>query len=175
MTDDNTSDFSEDLLRYDLLTENAMRSVMHQVLSQVCLTGLPGDHHFFITFKTKAHGVQIAPRLQEAHPDEMTIVLQHQYKDLQVAEDHFSVSLSFNNIPETLIIPFSSVVSFFDPSVEFGLRFGSVETLEELEQLIGTDADDFSNNFNPESSATKSIRENTESAEIVDIDSFRKK
>ncbi len=172
MADDNTGDFSEDLLRYDLLTENAMRSVMHQVLNQVSLTGLPGDHHFFITFKTKAHGVQIALRLQETHPDEMTIVLQHQYKDLQVAEDHFSVSLSFNNIPETLIIPFSSVVSFFDPSVEFGLRFGSVETLEELDQLIGADADDFSNSFNPEGVETKA---DGESAQIVDIESFRKK
>jgi hypothetical protein len=112
-----------DLIRYDLLVQDALRAVMRKVLSDATREGLLGDHHFFITFKTRAPGVRLSNRMREQYPKEMTIVLQHQFWDLTVGDQAFEVGLSFHGKSETLLIPFEAVTGFFDPSVEFGLKF----------------------------------------------------
>ena len=111
----------EDLIRYEALVLDALRGVVRAVLQRVLKRGIPGDHHFFITFDTRAPGVGLSKRLKEQYPHEMTIVLQHQFWDLAVTDDRFEVRLSFNNIPERLIIPFSAVRIFQDPTVHFAL------------------------------------------------------
>ena len=112
-----------DLIRYDLLVQNAFRDIFRKVLADVAAKGLPGDHHFLVTFRTGAPGVKISDRLRQAHPQDMTIVLQHQFWDLAVTDTGFSVGLSFKNVPEKLVVPFSAVTGFFDPSVNFGAEF----------------------------------------------------
>lgn len=112
-----------DHLRYDLLTQDALRGVIRMVLNEAATKGLPGEHHFFITFDTRAEGVQISPRLKASYPQEMTIVLQHQFWDLKITEDDFEVGLAFNGIPERLHIPLKAVKAFHDPAVQFGLQF----------------------------------------------------
>ncbi len=112
-----------DHIRYDLLVQDALRSVVRNVLGDVGKHGLPGEHHFYISFKTGAAGVRISNRLREQYPDEMTIVLQHQFWDLGITEHTFEVGLSFGGVPERLLIPFDAIVGFFDPSVQFGLKF----------------------------------------------------
>jgi hypothetical protein len=114
---------SVDHIRYDLLTQEALRGVIRTVLADAAVKGLPGDHHFFITFDTRAEGVRISPRLKASYPDEMTVVLQHQFWDLTIGEEDFEVGLAFNGIPERLHIPLTAVKAFFDPSVRFGLQF----------------------------------------------------
>ena len=116
---------AEDLIRYDILAQDALRGVVRKVLSEVARTGLPGTHHFFIKFATRAPGVRISSRLLKVYPDEMTIVLQHQYWDLAVTEQAFEVGLSFDGTAERLLVPFSAVRGFVDPSVPFGLTFES--------------------------------------------------
>lgn len=119
-----TDDVQDSLIPYDEIVQDALRAVVGRVLSQIGDTdGLPGDHHFYITFKTQAAGVVIPPHLIAKFPDEMTIVLQNRYWDLQIAQDHFSVGLSFNQIPSTLVIPYAAITAFVDPSVDFGLQF----------------------------------------------------
>jgi hypothetical protein len=116
-----------DHIRYDLLTQQALRAVVKRVIADVAKTGtLPGEHHFYITFLTHAPGVRISSRLREQYPDEMTIVLQHQFWDLAVSDTHFEVALSFNGISEKLYVPLDAVKGFFDPSVQFGLQFETV-------------------------------------------------
>ncbi|MBS7545181.1 ClpXP protease specificity-enhancing factor SspB [Ancylobacter oerskovii] len=112
-----------DLIRYDLLVQDALRAVVRRVLTDVARDGLPGDHHLYISFDTQAPGVRLSARLKERYPEEMTIVLQHQFWDLVVTELFFEVGLSFNGIPERLHIPFDALKGFFDPSVKFGLQF----------------------------------------------------
>lgn len=112
-----------DHIRYDLLTQEALRDVIRTVLTDAAVKGLPGDHHFFITFDTCAEGVRMSSRLKATYPDEMTIVLQHQFWDLAVTDDDFEVGLAFNGIPERLHIPIKAVKAFLDPSVQFGLQF----------------------------------------------------
>jgi uncharacterized protein len=115
---------SVDHIRYDLLTQQALRAVVRRVLTDISKTGvLPGEHHFYITFDTRAPGVRISKRLHEQYPEEMTIVLQHQFWDLVVSEAHFEVGLSFNGITEKLYVPLEAIKGFFDPSVQFGLQF----------------------------------------------------
>ncbi|MCW5680767.1 MAG: hypothetical protein KF794_10855 [Xanthobacteraceae bacterium] len=114
---------TSDLIRYDLLAQDALRGVVRKVLSDVAKDGLPGDHHFFIAFDTRAQGLRISERLRQKFPEEMTIVLQHQFWDLKVGEHAFEVGVSFNGAPERLLIPFTAVKGFFDPSVQFGLQF----------------------------------------------------
>ncbi len=114
---------AEDHIRYDILAQEALRGVMRKVLAEVARTGLPGNHHFFITFMTNAPGVRISSRLKERYPEQMTIVLQYQYWDLKVSETGFEVGLSFSDVPEKLEIPFSAVRGFYDPSVSFELEF----------------------------------------------------
>ena len=119
---------TKDIIRYDLLVQDAMRGVMRKVLGDVAENGyLPGDHHFTISFRTDAPGVTMSRRLAEQWPSELTIILQHQYSDLEVDEEGFGVTLSFRSVAEHLYVPFSAVTGFFDPAVEFGLRFESAD------------------------------------------------
>ncbi|TCK23268.1 hypothetical protein EV667_3947 [Ancylobacter aquaticus] len=118
---------SVDLIRYDLLVQDALRGVVGRVLTDVARDGLPGEHHLYLAFDTCAPGVRISTRLKERYPEEMTIVLQHQFWDLIVTDQFFEVGLSFNGIPERLHVPYAALKGFFDPSVKFGLQFESVE------------------------------------------------
>ena len=114
---------ADDHIRYDILAQEALRGVMRKVLAEVARTGLPGNHHFFITFLTGAPGVRVSSRLRERYPEQMTIVIQFQYWDLKVTDAGFEVGLSFSDVPEKLEIPFSAVRGFYDPSVNFELEF----------------------------------------------------
>ena len=113
----------QDLIRYDLMVQEALKGVVRKLLIDAASSGLPGDHHFYISFRTRDPGVRISNRLREKYPEEMTIVLQHQFWDLGVTEHAFEVGLSFSGIPERLLVPFDSLTGFFDPSVQFGLKF----------------------------------------------------
>ena len=117
---------SVDHIRYDLLTQQALRAVVRRVLADVAKSGLPGEHHFYVTFDTRAPGVKLSARMREQYPEEMTIVLQHQFWDLAVSDAHFEVALSFNGISEKLHVPLDAIKGFFDPSVQFGLQFETV-------------------------------------------------
>ena len=117
----------DDELQYDVMVENALRGVVRQALQQVSQYGLPGEHHFYITFRTDHPDVQISDRLCEQYPREMTIVLQYQFWDLSVGETAFQVTLSFNNQSEFLDVPFDAVIAFADPSVRFGLQFDATD------------------------------------------------
>jgi hypothetical protein len=125
-------DMAQDHIRYDILTQEALRGVVRKVLSEVAKTGLPGEHHFFISFLTRAPGVRLSQRLLDQYPSDMTIVLQNQFWDLKVGDTGFEVGLSFDNKPEILMIPFAAIKGFFDPSVQFGLQLtGAPEGGEE--------------------------------------------
>jgi uncharacterized protein len=128
---------TQDMIRYDILAQDALRGVIRKVLGEVMRTGLPGNHHFFITFVTGAPGVRISPRLREKYPEQMTIVMQHQYWDLEVSETGFEVTLSFSDISEKLVVPYAAIRGFYDPSVNFELEFevrsASAETATEVE------------------------------------------
>lgn len=115
-----------DYIRYDILAQEALRGMVRTVLADTAAKGLPGDHHFYITFDTRAEGVRLSPRLRAQHPEEMTIVLQHQFWDLTVTDDGFGVGLSFNGVPENLVVPWSAITDFVDPSVQFGLKFAVI-------------------------------------------------
>ncbi|SFK47111.1 SspB family protein [Methylocapsa palsarum] len=112
-----------DLIRYDVLVQEALRGVVRKALGDAARDGLPGEHHFYITFRTHARGVRLSARMRERYPDEMTIILQHQFWGLSVTEHAFEVGLSFQNTPEMLLIPFDAVTRFSDPAVEFDLKF----------------------------------------------------
>src|ERR1700730_16585281 len=116
---------TEDILRYDIMIEAALRDVGRETLSTVAKNGLPGDHHFYITFLTHFPGVEIPEYLKKQYPEEMTIVLQYQFFGLKIDEDSFSVMLSFNNVKERLHIPLEAITTFADPSVNFALQFQS--------------------------------------------------
>jgi uncharacterized protein len=117
----------KDHIRYDVLARDAMRGVLRRVLEDAAKQGLPGDHHFYITFLTQAEGVKLSPRLLAQYPNEMTIILQHQFWDLVVTEDRFEVGLSFGSVPEKLVVPFAAIKAFLDPSVQFSLQFQTGE------------------------------------------------
>lgn len=134
---------SEDLIRYDVLTSEALRGIVRAVLQRVQKRGLPGEHHFFINFFTGAPGVILSKRLKEQYPEDMTIVLQYKFWDLFVYDDRFEVKLSFNNVPERLVVPFAAIKNFVDPSVPYGLnpnQFApSAEAGEAVSQMIEAD------------------------------------
>jgi hypothetical protein len=116
-----------DLIRYDILAQAALRGLVRDVLADAAKKGLPGDHHFYITFDTRAEGVRVSARLLEQYPEEMTIVLQHQFWDLKVTGETFEVGLSFGGVPERLLVPFEAITGFRDPSVQFALQFETIE------------------------------------------------
>ena len=130
---------TQDMIRYDILAQDALRGVIRKVLGEVMRAGLPGNHHFFITFVTGAPGVRISSRLREKYPEQMTIVMQHQYWDLDVSETGFEVTLSFSDISEKLVVPYAAIRGFYDPSVNFELEFevrsASAETATEAETV----------------------------------------
>jgi hypothetical protein len=128
-----------DHIRYDLLTQQALRGVVRNVLTDAAKKGLPGEHHFYISFDTRADGVRLSDRIKAQYPEQMTIILQHQFWDLEVDEDGFSVGLSFGGVPEKLQVPFEAIKGFFDPSVQFGLQFEEVAETE-AQPAVGGDA-----------------------------------
>jgi hypothetical protein len=171
---------AEDLMRYDVLVESALRSVVRDALARVAKEGFPGDHHFYITFHTAEPGVVIPTYLHEKYPAEMTIVLQHQFRNLVVDESGFSVSLSFNDISENLRIPFSAVVAFADPTVNFGLQFKfeeqQEEEEEEEEEEVEADADSapFAD-LEAEADTPSEEAAGAPNGNVVPLDHFRRK
>lgn len=164
------TDAPDSLIPYDEIVQEALRAVVGRVLGQVEATGgaLPGNHHFYITFKTGAPGVAIPPRLKERFPDEMTIVLQNKFWDLKVDEEGFSVGLSFNQIPSILLVPFSAITAFVDPAVDFGLQFQAAgdfddEGLEDAE------------NDSPEHAGDAPVDGGEDGSNVVTVDFGRKK
>jgi hypothetical protein len=127
---------------YELLAQAAMRGMVRAVLAGVAKTGLPADHHFYIAFDTEAAGVGISPRLKTKYPDEMTIVLQHRFWDLEVDDEQFSVKLTFDGIPERLTVPFAAIKVFFDPSVPYGLQFEESDLIGEAAGQTNSNAAD---------------------------------
>jgi hypothetical protein len=112
-----------DTIRYDVLVQDALRGMVRDLLADAARKGLPGEHHFFITFDTAAEGVRLSERLRAQYPDEMTVVLQYQFRELKVTDAAFEVVLSFGGVPERLHIPFDAIKAFADPSVQFALQF----------------------------------------------------
>ena len=164
---------SDEPFQYELLVEEALRGVVKTALRQVQKHGLIDDHHFFITFQTDYPGVEMPDYLQEKYPDEMTIVLQYQFDDLQIHEDKFSVILSFNNVPERMVVPFEAVTGFADPSVKFGLQFQvSAEELEELERQDQLPSET-QGNGEPAAEEDKSSSDDS-GDNVVSLDQFRK-
>ncbi|MEJ2517765.1 MAG: ClpXP protease specificity-enhancing factor SspB [Methyloceanibacter sp.] len=179
---------ADDGIRYDLLTQDALRGVVHEVLTLVQRDGLPGEHHLYIAFDTCAEGVSISKRLKEQYPEEMTIVLQYQFWDLFVWDERFEVKLSFANVPERLVIPFSAVKAFYDPSAQFGLQFGKPGAANDsarqhmasaLPDVIGDQSEERPSVEAPaeepaESDAVEVVMSRPP-AEVVQLDNFRKK
>lgn len=160
---------ADDLFRYDLMVETALRGVVRDALRRAAERGLPGNHHFYITFKTRAPGVHIPEYLVERYPDEMTIVLQFQFWDLEIDEEKFSVTLSFNDVREPLTIPFEALTGFADPSVQFGLQFQQTangDSPTDDEDPEGTDAP---------TEEGESAEDAGGTGEVVSLDQFRKK
>lgn len=189
---------ADDLIRYDVLVQDALRGVVRKVMREVADGGLPGEHHFYIAFDTTAPGVRMSSRLRQQHPEEMTVVLQHQFWDLAVTDHAFEVGLSFSGVPERLLVPFAAVKGFFDPSVQFGLQFepaGATATPEEGAKQpsetssvpalpMATDTlptelmakETKSQNDSADDAETEpSDDKPSEGAEVVSLDAFRKK
>ena len=174
---------AQDLIRYDILAQEALRGVVRKVLADVARDGLPGDHHFFIAFDTRAPGVRMSQRLRAQHPQEMTIVLQHQFWDLAVTEHAFEVGLSFGGVPERLLIPFAAVKQFFDPSVQFGLQFevasDETEAREAPKPPQGRPRGAASEPAETPASLPQPAKDKAETdksgADVVSLDAFRKK
>jgi len=164
-----------DHIRYDVLARDALRGVLRRVLSDAATHGLPGEHHFFITFLSRADGVKLSPRLLAQYPEEMTIILQHQFWDLVVAEDQFEVGLSFGGVPERLVVPFAAIKSFFDPSVQFGLQFEPSEAAEPAASKLPTVPPSPSLPATTSAPSEEEPPRDNEGATVVRFDRFRKK
>lgn len=168
-----TKEIDENTLRYDKMVEKALRGVSRQAIEEVIKDGLPGDHHFYITFLTDYDGVQIPDYLRERYPGEMTIVLQYQFYDLSIDDNFLKVTLSFNNIPEKLVVPTAAITIFADPSVNFALQFQPLDEGEyddsadsDLADAIADLADDDGDD------KQKAPKKN---GKVVSLDQFRKK
>ncbi len=167
----------DDPFRYDTWIEEALRGVIRRSLNYVVENGLPGDHHFYLTYRTDADGIEIPAYLKAENPEEMTIVLQHQFDDLVVNEDAVWVTLGFNEKPERLRIPFNAMISFADPSVNFGLQ---LKMSGEPEGELQLDAS-ASHNFDPEETEPSTAQDALPAAsgkamgEVIALDAFRKK
>ncbi|MEO6718083.1 MAG: ClpXP protease specificity-enhancing factor SspB [Novosphingobium sp.] len=161
----------DSLIPYDEIVQEALRAVVGRVLGQVQVSGgtLPGNHHFYITFKTHAPGVNIPPHLRERFPDEMTIVLQNKFWDLNVEPDSFSVGLTFNQVPAKLVIPFAAITGFVDPEVDFGLQFQAELAEIEPEQHEAAENDA------PEPNSASKVKPADDASNVVTVDFGRKK
>jgi uncharacterized protein len=177
---------AEDLIRYDVLAQDALRGVVRKALAEVAKTGLPGEHHFFITFDTRAPGVRISSRLRAQYPNEMTVVLQHQFWDLSVTETAFEVGLSFNGVPERLLVPFRAIKAFVDPHASFGLKFDAGQPPREeaapaTAELSAPAEAEGGNSAAPPvpqpaaSEGDAKPKEEPAGADVVSLDQFRKK
>lgn len=169
----------QDHIRYDILAQDALRSVIRKVLIEVAATGaLPGDHHFFITFLTGAPGVRISQHLKAKYAEQMTIVVQHQFWDLKVTDTLFEIGLSFSDTPEKLVIPFNAIRGFYDPSVNFELEFdvAAVEE-EETAEITAYPVATAEKSGEPETEASGKSGDDgkKEGGSVVSLDSFRKK
>lgn len=167
----------QDHIRYDILAQDALRGVIRKVLSEVAATGrLPGDHHFFITFLTGAPGVRISQHLKAKYPEQMTIVIQHQFWDLKISDTQFEIGLSFSDTPERLVIPFNAIRGFYDPSVNFELEFDVPLAEEDDIEAAEITAYPVSAEAPKEAAADKTGGEDEKKAgSVVSLDSFRKK
>jgi len=169
------------IIRYDQLVESALRSVVKKALRLIHDKGLPGNHHFYVTFVTGYKGVNIPEYLVKQYPDEMTIVLQYQFYGLEIEDDHFTVTLSFNNVPERLTIPYDAVTIFADPSVNFALQFQPDETKSESSDRarVAQDypSDESTDTETEENTAKKSKAKSEEetTGKVISLDTFRKK
>ena len=166
-----------DHIRYDVLVREAMLAVLRRVLTDAAEHGLPGEHHFFITFLSTAEGVKLSPRLLAQYPEEMTVILQHQFWDLTVLDDRFEVGLSFGGIPERLVIPFNSIKSFSDPAAPFGLQFEPPDAAAET-PAVNLPTVPAPSALTVPAAAAESKEEPakpSEGAEVVRLDRFRKK
>lgn len=162
----------DDPFRYDRMVENALRNVVREALEVTAEHGLTGEHHFYLTFRTDWPGVDISPSLQQRYPREMTIVLQHRYWDLTVEPERFSVTLTFNEVPETLVVPYAAIAAFADPSVRFGLQFASTAVEDDDEES----EDDEEETPAEAEAAEPAADESTEAGEnVVTLDRFRNK
>ena len=158
----------DDTLRYDKMVEGALRNVVRDAVQEVVDNGLPGDHHFYITFLTDYPGVDIPDYLRERYPGEMTIVLQFQFEELYVDDEVLKVSLSFNNKPEMLIVPLAAISIFADPSVNFALQFQPLDhDHDDLPDPEGDDPDDGEKETSAKDDDTK--------GEVISLEQFRKK
>ena len=156
---------AEDLLGYEQLTQDAMRGVVRAALQRAAgPRGLPGQHHFYITFRTKAAGVSIPDHMHARYPEEMTIVLEHRFRDLEVFNDYFRVVLTFSGVPHAVIVPFAALTRFYDPSVRFGLQFEPASAEEEPAIEPAQPAP-----------APAAATNGGTSAGVVSLDAFRKK
>ena len=166
----------EDLMRYDLLAQSALKGVVREALRIAETQGLPGEHHFYIAFNTRHPDVILSEKIATRYPREMTIVLQHQFWNLRVHDDRFEVELSFDNVPEHLIIPFDAVKGFLDPAVQFGLQFESVAVDRKLHEVDKTKAETARPAKTAEmAEAETESPEQDEGAKVVSLDNFRKK
>ena len=171
-------------LRYDVWVEDALRGVIRRALAWAAENGLPGEHHFYVTFETGAHGVEIPDFLHTEYPEEMTIVIQHRFWDLKVTDDAFEVSLTFRGVAERLRIPLEAVTAFADPAVNFGLQLKVTEAGDDDEENIGLafvageslqdEEADVAGEDEP-AAAPESADEEKKSGEVITLDAFRKK
>lgn len=160
-------------LRYDLMVEKALRGVVHEALKHASEHGLKDDHHFYISFRTDEEGVIIPDALKGNYPEEMTIVLQHQYWDLQVKKDLFEVTLSFNSVQQRLIVPYHAITAFADPAVKFGLQFHTITAARSREDAkSGEEAEAAVPAKRAGGKAKKAAA--AESGQVISLDSFRK-
>jgi hypothetical protein len=171
---------SKDYIGYQALLDAALRSVVRDALRRIEKQGLIGSHHFYLTFKTGFPGVEIPSFLREQYPDEMTIILQHQFWGLKVGEDEFEVALTFRKLPATLVIPFQALTKFFDPGVPFGLEFKGTESEgKTAPKAVPSEPAEASPLPTKESAADEddepAVEKPAGEAEIVSLDSFRKK
>ena len=157
---------AQDLFGYPKMVETALRGVMREALARAAREGLPGDHHFYVTFRTRAAGATVSKYLLAKFPDEMTIVLQHQFRGLEVGDDAFSVSLSFQSRWERLTVPFAAVMTFADPSVHFGLQFEAQSVPAQVAALPAQI---------PSPQPEEPRKPEQPAAEIVALDKFRKR
>ena len=157
---------TEDLLHYPTIIDQAMRGVVKEVLKRVQVSGLPGDHHFYISFSTVHPGVKISEQLKSRYPKEITIVLQHQFWDFKVVENQFQATLSFGGVPEKLVVPYAALTAFADPSTKFGLQFQPSEFADTSDDIITDTAME---------AMLLGDTADEGSAEIISLDSFRKK
>lgn len=165
-----------DVIRYDILAQEALRGVVRRVLEDVAKNGVPGDHHFYITFDTSAPSVRVSPRLREKYPEEMTIILQHQFWDLALTEHAFEVGLSFSGVAEMLYVPFASIVGFYDPSVQFGLKFEPLSDTDERKDITPAPVQTREPANPPDANVTAKGKVKPDApGEIVQLDRFRKK